>query len=86
MGHSCHSKRTSHRQGGLLGHPMGEDVVPAIPLPKAVEMPLWESKRKIKGRPEQGIALSEVTTFIVTFVLHRLEHHRVFFIPSFFSW
>lgn len=85
-GHSCHSRTTAHGQGGLLSHPMGEDSVPAIPHLRAVKMPLWESKRKIKGRPEQGIALSEVTTFIVTFVLHRLVHHRVFFIPSSFSW
>lgn len=62
----------------------GEDSAPAIPHLRAVKMPLWESKRKIKGRPEQGIALSEVTTFIVTFVLHRLVHHRGFFIPFFF--
>lgn len=84
--HSCHSKSTAHGQGGLLHHPMGEDSVPAIPHLRAVKMPLWESKRKIKGKPEQGIALSEVTTFIVTFVLHRLVHHRGFFIPSSFSW
>lgn len=64
----------------------GEHSAPAIPHLRTLKMPLWESKRKIKGKPEQGIALSEVTTFIVTFVLHRLVHHRGFFIPSFFSW
>lgn len=67
----------------LAGRPTAEDSVPAIPHPGAVKMPLWKSKIKIKGRPEQGIALSEVTTFIVTFVLHSLVHHRGFFVPFF---
>lgn len=81
---TCHSKSRSYEQGGLFGRPMAGDSVPAIPHPRAVKMPLWKSKRKIKGRPEQGIALSEVTTFIVTFLLHSLVHHRVvFFIPLF---
>lgn len=81
---TCHSKSRSYKQGGLFGRPVAGDSVPAIPHPRAVKMPLWKSKRKIKDRPEQGIALSEVTTFIVTFVLHSLVHHRVvFFIPLF---